>query len=169
MLRSAHLIGRLALAVVLAACAPPATPPTDRASAAGVIEGAARITDGDTLTIGAARIRLFGIDTPELRQRCGAGAGWPCGEAARNRLAALTAGQQVSCIARDRDRFERIVAVCAAGGLDLGRTLVREGLAVAFIRYSRDYVAEEAEASAARHGMWSGPFTSPEDWRAGHR
>lgn len=130
------------------------------------IEGEARIVDGDTLAIHGQAIRLYGIDAPELAQHCGDPL-WPCGRAARDRLAALTAGQPVTCQPRDRDRYGRVVALCRVAGRDLGRILVQEGLALAFIRYAADYLPEEAAASAAARGVWSGPFAQPQDYRRG--
>ena len=58
------------------------------AGAAGAgISGMASVTDGDTLRIGAERIRLYGIDAPESAQRSSAGGKtWPCGEAATQAL-----------------------------------------------------------------------------------
>ena len=46
-----------------------------------LIAGHAEVTDGDTLRIGATRIRLTGIDAPELAQTCTGQSGkeWPCG------------------------------------------------------------------------------------------
>ena len=46
---------------------PPSEPPK---STGEIIAGRARVVDGDSLEIGAARIRLFGIDAPEGAQHC---------------------------------------------------------------------------------------------------
>ncbi len=35
-----------------------------------LVEGRARVIDGDTIKIGKSRIRLHGIDAPESKQRC---------------------------------------------------------------------------------------------------
>ena len=37
---------------------------------------------------------------------------------------------------------------------------------MAFIRYSKAYVAEEATARSAQQGMWAGAFIAPWDWRS---
>ncbi|HZA65683.1 MAG TPA: hypothetical protein VE592_01970 [Geminicoccaceae bacterium] len=42
-----------------------------------------------------------------------------------------------------------------------------QGLALAYRRYSRDYVAAEDEARVAGRGMWAGTFEPPWDWRRG--
>ena len=141
------------------------SPPT------AAIEGRASVTDGDTLTVGATRIRLHGIDAPEREQTCRdvASRDYRCGHAAAMALSDRIGQQTVSCEERDVDRYGRIVAVCFAGSLELNRWLVQQGLAVAYRRYSRDYVAAEAEAKAARRGLWAGSFLPPEEWRRKER
>ena len=137
------------------------SPPT------AAIEGRASVTDGDTLIVGATRIRLHGIDAPEREQTCRdvASRDYRCGHAAAMALSDRIGQQTVSCEEREVDRYGRIVAVCFAGSLELNRWLVQRGLAVAYRRYSRDYVAAEAEAKAARRGLWAGSFVQPEEWR----
>ena len=100
------------------------------------------ITDGDALKQGGVTYRLWGIDAPEAKQVCADG--WPAGSLAATRLQALTAGRSIVCQEKDRDRYGRIVAICRASGEDLGATMVREGLGWAFVRYSSDYVGQEA-------------------------
>ena len=51
----------------------------------------------------------------------------------------------------------------------LCKRLVRAGWAVAYRRYSTDYVATEAAAKAAGAGIWQGKFTAPEACRRNHR
>ena len=134
--------------------------------AAPVLEGPrgpAVVSDGDTLKVGGAKVRLFGIDAPEKAQTCG---DWACGAAARARLAELVAEREVICVTRDTDKYGRTVATCRAGGTDLGAALVSEGLAWAFARYSRDYVATEEQARAARLGVWRGAAEAPWEYRA---
>lgn len=60
-------------------------------ASAALVDGTAFAVDGDTLRVGEATIRLFGIDAPEGRQTCAAAAGseWACGDAATTRLAQL--------------------------------------------------------------------------------
>ncbi len=131
------------------------------------IVGAARIVDGDTLAIGGLTLRLHGADAPESAQSCGGadGGDWPCGAAAAARLAELAGAGDLSCEALDRDAYGRIVARCVAGGRDLAGTLVAEGLAWAYVRYSSDYAGVEAEARAAGRGVWQGPSQAAWDWR----
>lgn len=130
------------------------------------ISGRAEITDGDSFEIGAARVRLFGVDAPEGRQSCTRdGRDWACGNEAARKLRSLVGDRTVTCTKRDVDTYGRIVAVCRSGATDLNAEMVRSGFATAYRRYSSDYVDEENEARAARRGIWAGEFTNPEDYR----
>ena len=120
------------------------------------------VVDGDTLRIGNERIRLLGIDAPELSQTCrdAKGSAWACGGEASARLKTLAAAD-LTCTRRGLDRYGRTLAICRAGGVDVGETLVREGLAVSY----GDYWFIEQTARLARRGIWQGDFVRPQDWR----
>ena len=75
----------------------------------------------------------------------------------------------VDCEERDVDRYGRVVAVCSQSGDDLNAWLVLQGYAVAYRRYSLDYVPQEEAAKSERRGMWSGRFVMPWRWRRGER
>lgn len=134
-----------------------------------VIAGDAIVIDGDTLEIGGRRIRLEGIDAPEMAQSCqtDSGSPWRCGRAAQQKLTEVTRGQTVACDAAGTDKYGRILAVCFVEGEDINAALVRQGLAWAFVRYSELYVSKEAEARAARRGIWQADNTAPWDFRHG--
>ena len=136
-----------------------------------LLQGEARAIDGDTLQVGEIRLRLHGVDAPELRQICedSAGDAWACGRRAASELAAAVAGGEVHCISRERDRYQRLVATCWAGGRDLGQALVAHGWAVAYRRYSADYVRDEDLARYLTQGMWAGRFEMPWEWRQARR
>ena len=134
------------------------------------ISGRAEVTDGDSLEIGATHLRLFGVDAPEGRQSCKrAGRDWACGDEAARKLRGLVGNATIVCTQRDVDDYERVVAVCRNGRVDLAAEMARAGLAVAYLRYSRDYVDEENEARAARRGLWAGEFARPEEFRREER
>ena len=70
-----------------------------------------------------------------------------CGTMALAALEALTAGVKVRCQIVERDRHGRVVAkVFSPNGVDIGRRLVLAGWALAYRRYSTDYIAAEHEA-----------------------
>jgi endonuclease YncB( thermonuclease family) len=135
------------------------------------IVGVASVIDGDTIEIHSQRIRLFGIDAPEGSQFClrPNGERWRCAQQSSLALADRIGRATVRCEPRDIDRYRRVVAVCFKGAEDLNRWVVANGWAVAYRRYSVDYVADEDAARRKRINMWSGDFEMPWDWRAQRR
>lgn len=105
------------------------------------------ITDGDTLKLNGVAYRLWGIDAPETKQDCPDG--WAAGRLAATHLQSLISGSIVVCERKDTDRYGRTVAICRAGGEDLGAKMVRDGYAWAFLRYSADYADQEALAGGS--------------------
>ncbi len=117
------------------------------------VAGIATVIDGDTLEIHGQRIRLHGIDAPERRQLCRLdGKPWQCGKDAANALADKIARRPVTCADLGYDRYDRIIAKCAAAGEDIGSWMGQQGLALAYRRYALDYVDEEAGALRGRPG-----------------
>ena len=135
--------------------------------------GRATVTDGDTIRIGAVRVRLHGIDAPESGQHCEDGGGklYPCAGRSANALAEKIGRGTVACREEDVDRYGRTVATCrlAATGEDLNAFMVASGWALAYRRYSAAYVEEEAAAKGAGRGLWQGRFVAPWDHRGGVR
>jgi endonuclease YncB( thermonuclease family) len=125
------------------------------------------VTDGDTLHLNGVVWRLHGIDAPEMKQVCADG--WAAGRMATTRLQELISGRTVVCEAKDKDRYGRTIAICRASGEDLGGILVSEGLAWAFVRYSRDYVREEEKAKDARRGIHAHGCIPAWEWREQNR
>lgn len=135
-------------------------------ASAQAIVGEATAVDGDSLSVGGLSVRLFGIDAPEAKQKCTRdGTEWACGEEAARQLGSLIEGRQVVCRGKGTDAYGRTVAVCEAFGLDLNKTMVTQGWAVAFRNYSLDYIADETRAKAARLGIWSSTFQLPQEYR----
>jgi endonuclease YncB( thermonuclease family) len=130
------------------------------------VSGAARASDGDSFRLGQDRVRLLGLDAPELAQLCAGADGrdWPCGRAARDRMANLLASGPVDCRPEDTDQYDRLLARCSVGGDDLGASMVSAGLAVS----SGDYWREEQAARSGKLGIWAGGFDRPADWRDDH-
>ena len=132
------------------------------------LAGRGRAVDGDTLELGGARVRLWGIDAPEARQRCRAsGRWWSCGGLATAALRSRSGN--VQCERRGKDAYGRVLAVCFERGEDVNGWLVSEGWALAYRRFATDYVANEDRAREAGKGMHRGAFVNPWDWRRGVR
>jgi endonuclease YncB( thermonuclease family) len=152
----------ISILLVVTACA---------ANAAEPISGIPRIVDGDTLTIGNTKIRLASIDAPESDQICldANRQKWTCGIEARDHLVALIKDKTIDCVATGADAYGRTLAVCSVAGVNLNKWMVQQGWALAFTRYSKEYVPEEEAARAAGRGLWSGAFIAPWDWRHRNR
>lgn len=157
---------RMTLAAVALLC-------TLAASAiAETVTGIPLIVDGDSLRFPAAEVRLEGIDAPEWDQTCTRGGQtYRCGQEATEALRALIAGRPVTCVGvpqldgTERDSFGRLLGRCRAGNVHINAAMVESGWALAFRRYSVEYVPQEDRARAAGAGMWAGPHVAPWDWR----
>ena len=77
--------------------------------------------DGDTIRVGQERIRLRGIDTPELSE--------PDGQAAKERLETLLRSGTVSIVAHGRDVYDRLIADVFVNGQNVAEVLRSEGFA----------------------------------------
>lgn len=121
------------------------------------------VVDGDTLRINGQRIRLYGIDAPELDQTCADG--WPAGEMARRSLAGIVTTRPVTCHYVKTDIYRRSVAVCRVDGEDLGAALIRSGMGIAYRTQSLRYVLPEWQAWFDDQGVHAHPCISPSAWR----
>ena len=130
------------------------------------VSGFAQAKDGDSLMVGDTEVRLFGIDAPEFDQSCTKnGQEWSCGTAAAEQLSRLVTGKHVVCVSVGVDAHKRVLGRCMAGATDVNRTMVALGYAVAFRRYSSDYVSAEETAKVNKRGIWAGKFQMPSDFR----
>ena len=139
-------------------------------SAVPDITGSAYVIDGDTINISDVRIRLNGIDTPEIEQTCRTnGLIWHCGVEAAKAMRHLTKGKTVTCVGDAKDQYGRLIANCFVGKLNLNAAMVEAGMALAYRYYSLEYIEQEDFAREAKQGLWSGEFVAPWDWRKGKR
>ncbi|HMS94416.1 MAG TPA: thermonuclease family protein [Tabrizicola sp.] len=94
------------------------------------LRGRAYIIDGDTIDIGGTRIRLAGIDAPELDH--------PYGKRAKWTLVNLCKGQTVSAVFDGDLSHDRTVATCyLPDGRDLSAEMVKAGMAIDWPKFSR--------------------------------
>ena len=135
-----------------------------------LVTGRAAVIDGDTIKIQKKRIRLHGIDAPESRQSCIVdGSRTLCGQRATMALAKKIGNHLVTCEPKDLDRYGRLVAICSSRGQDLNAWMVSTGMALAYRKYSVDYIDQETLASSSKIGIWAGAFVVPWEWRRGKR
>ena len=120
------------------------------------------ISDGDSLQAGRVKLRLYGIDAPERKQKCedAARETYACGKQAKNWLQKLIRiGDHLSCDLLDIDRYKRLIVRCFKDGKDINEAMVRAGWAIAYTRYSDDYLTATA-AKAEEIGLWQGPLSA---------
>jgi micrococcal nuclease len=130
-----------------------------------------RVTDGDTFHVRYGghdeRVRLIGVDTPEVPWYGGLGEcyGEEAGRYSRSRLVGRTIRLEFDV--DQRDRYQRLLAYVFVGDELFNLTLVQLGYATADpvppdTARARDFAAAEGEARAARRGLWSAcPAPSP--------
>lgn len=86
-----------------------------------------RVIDGDTIQLGRERIRVEGLDAPEMKGLCEDESA--VARLARDRLSELLDGRKVVIDRHGRDKYRRTLASVSADGEDVGAVLVSEGLA----------------------------------------
>ena len=135
---------------------------------------AVRVSDGDTIvmndTSGKKRIRLKGIDAPEIKQVCTAYENgqikqYLCGEEAKKHLAQMINGYQVECTNEGQDKYNRQLSYCYANGKDLNKAMVRDGYAIAYTSFDLSFIPDECLARFEKAGLWRGEFENPAEWR----
>lgn len=94
------------------------------------LRGRAYVIDGDTIDIGGTRIRLAGIDAPEIDH--------PYGKQAKWTLVNLCKGQAVRAVFDEETSHGRVVATCTLpDGSDLSAEMVKAGMAIDWPKFSR--------------------------------
>jgi micrococcal nuclease len=135
----------------------------ERASIQGRVVG---VHDGDTVTILTPekmqlKIRLEGIDAPELKQ--------PFGQSSKAELSEIVFGKHVSVRSHGTDRYKRTIGRIACGEIDVNLVMVKRGMAWRYDKYSKERALIEAqiEAKSQRVGLWidKNPV-APWEWRS---
>ena len=83
------------------------------------ISGFAKVVDGDTIKINSKKIRLYGIDAPEKKQKCkktyltisfmSFTKDYMCGEVSTQKLIKKNNKQKLNCYIKDVDRYKRLI------------------------------------------------------------
>ena len=127
-----------------------------------------RVIDGDSLALGTLRIRLQGIDAPELKQECldiKSKKFYKCGEVARDYLIKLIDYQTIECTNEGLDRYQRQISYCYIGEFNLNREMIISGNAVAYSKYDKSFLKEEQAAKLNKVGIWASRFKNPAQFR----
>ena len=139
------------------------------------ISGFAKVVDGDTIKINSKKIRLYGIDAPEKKQKCkktyltisfmSFTKDYMCGELSTQKLIKKINKQKLNCNILDVDRYKRLIGECFKRNINLNSWMVSNGYAVAYRKYSKKYVSDENNAKNKKLGIWQGKFEMPWDYR----
>lgn len=135
----------------------------------GTISGkVTKVSDGDTVTIvnnenKRVKVRLYGIDSPELSQ--------DHGETAKQFLSEQVSGRYVTVDVLDIDQYKRSVGRIYIDDTDINRKMVEEGQAWVYPQYCK--IPERAEweslqqsAKLDKRGLWTNSSpTPPWEWR----
>ena len=140
-----------------------------------IISGIAKVIDGDTIKIEKNKIRFFGIDAPEKKQKCQKpwlsislitfNKDYQCGVISTNKLKSKINNKSIICKSNTKDRYNRFIAECYKDKTNINRWMVSNGYAVAYKKYSKKFVSEENLAKKDKLGLWAGTFEMPWNWR----
>ena len=117
------------------------------------------VYDGDTITVRTTetiKIRLDGVDAPELKQ--------PHGQASKQALSALVFGKTITVKPKSKDRYGRTIARLEADGIDINLQMVATGHAHWYQQYAKNDMPlanAQAKAKAEKAGIWIDPNAIP--------
>lgn len=114
-----------------------------------VITGTCHVIDGDTIAIGKQKIRLAGINAPELNE--------PWGQKAKWELVGLCKGQKISAHLTGETTYDRVVAKCfLEDGRDIAAEMVKAELALDLPHFP-DANYKHLETPNSRHKLYWRP------------
>lgn len=138
-----------------------------------IIIGHPNVLKGDTIIIDNEKLRLYGIDSPELDQIC---EGKHVGEQAKTYLIKLIGKNKVKCRSREVDKHGIKFAICNLLELDiqtgienegneLNRLMVKSGYAFNYDFYTNSYKQEEKQAMNHHLPVWGDKCIKPYKFR----
>lgn len=160
-----HLASKWGLATVFALFVLAASAP-----ARADIAGPACVENGGLISINGKRsegrcidgthVRLYGVLAPPLAQECQARADetWRCGLAAAAALLQAVKGREVDCRGNSNDAKGQLIAICFINGRSVNQFMVELGWAEADRSITSMYNDIEAQARAAKRGLWSSDY-----------
>lgn len=141
--------------------------PESFAQNAGYSAYCVAVIDGDTIKVKTKgteqKIRLYGIDCPELDQ--------PFGSQAKNKTKKLIQNKRVKIQVLDKDRYGRLVALVSTKTFILQEELLKSGLAVVYPMFCKMPICSkwqqlEEQAKEQKKGIWKSKHTAfPWEWR----
>ena len=124
---------------------PPPIPPSR------TLKGKAWVIDGDTIVVSKIKVRLAGIDAPELDQ--------PWGQKSKWEMVRICKGQVITVDLTGETSYDRLVGTCyLPDGRDIGAEIIKAGLALDGSYYSKGkYLHLEQDGLRAKlkgYGRW---------------
>jgi len=129
------------------------------------------VIDGDTIKVGKNSLRIWGIDAPELKQKCTKDSiEFDCGIIAKKLLTQIVLNDPIKCNIIDIDKYQRKIVQCTAiNNFDIGLMMVQLGWALDYEEYSNGfYKTTQQDAINEKRGLWSTSFIKPWEWRREH-
>ena len=123
------------------------------------------IIDGDSVSL---QMRIAGIDTPEIKQKCRKSANQmiDCGQLSKHYLQKLLKNLpgKINIQPMGVDHYQRILVQVYKGDTNIGRLMVESGMAFS---YQDTYRQEEETAKRQKLGFWGfdTPPIEPYKWR----
>ena len=108
--------------------------------------GYCHVIDGDTIVINKIKIRLAGIDAPELHH--------PWGKKSKWAVIHMCKGKKITAILEGHSSHDRVVATCyLPDGRDIAEELVKAGLAIDWPKFSGEKY-RQFEPPGIRKKLW---------------
>tara|TARA_B100000073_G_scaffold35648_1_gene26865 strand:+ start:459 stop:758 length:300 start_codon:yes stop_codon:yes gene_type:complete len=90
---------------------------------------------------------------------------YPCGEISTKKLKKKINDKFVTCKWIEKDRYKRYIAECFKNKVNINEWMVRNGYAIAYVKYSKKFIFQENIAKREKLGLWAGSFEKPWDYR----
>lgn len=114
------------------------------------LTGHAHVIDGDTIVVAGIKVRLAGIDAPELDR--------PWGQKSKWTMVDIVKGKKVTVHPTGESSYDRIVAICYVNGsTDIGAELIKRGMALDIPQYS-DGKYSHLETTEAKKYLTRTPY-----------
>ena len=101
-----------------------------------------RVVDGDTIRLGAERVRIMNIDAPETEGRAKCNAERRLAAVATEKLTEIIMGERLEVERHGKDRFGRTLAYIRVRGADVGELLIKARVAVQWGNGRPDWCAQ---------------------------
>lgn len=101
-----------------------------------ILLGQATVIDGDTIRVDELKVRIWGLDAPEMDTQEGI--------KAKEALLQLAEGKKVRCEPNGDISYDRVVAKCFVGDQDIAEWMIESGHAKPYCKFSGEYYNEVA-------------------------